>query len=157
MIRDRLKELEIRITELADYLQISRTTLYKFIEMYDSGKQKDVNPSVRKLFDFIENNELIGKKNVIGYILENMTTMQENDVSQVNEIVRKIKTYVSDNPTSEKTQFLEKCVSSAQFDMTIHYLMDISSLLKKKKLSDENKEKLKPYLEIIEMYKIQEE
>ena len=73
MIRDRLKELEIRITELADYLQISRTTLYKFIELYDSGQQKDVNPSVRKLFDFIENNELIGKKNVIGYILENMT------------------------------------------------------------------------------------
>ena len=157
MIRDRLKELEIRITELADYLQISRTTLYKFIELYDSGQQKDVNPSVRKLFDFIENNELIGKKNVIGYILENMTTMQENDVSQVNEIVRKIKEYVSDNQTSEKTQFLEKCVSSEQLDMTIHYLMDISSLLKKKKLSDENKEKLKPYLEIIEMYKIQEE
>ena len=65
MIRDRLKELEIRITELADYLQISRTTLYKFIELYDSGQQKDVNPSVRKLFDFIENNELIGKKNVM--------------------------------------------------------------------------------------------
>ena len=35
MLRERLKNMEIKITELADYLQISRPTMYKFIEYYD--------------------------------------------------------------------------------------------------------------------------
>ena len=156
MIKDRLKELEIKITELADYLQMSRTTLYKFIEAYDSGNKKDINTAVLKLFTYIEKNELIGKRNVINYILNNMATISENDVSEVNEIVKSIKEYVSNNPNSEKTQFIEKCVNSTQFDITIHYLMDISSLIKKRKLSDAEKSKLQPYLDIINIYKIEE-
>ena len=86
MIKDRLKDLEIKITELADYLQMSRTTLYKFIEAYDSGNKRDVNSSVLKLFNYIEKNELIGKRNVINYILNNMATVSENDTSEVNEL-----------------------------------------------------------------------
>ena len=30
MLQQRLRELEIKITELSEYLQISRPTLYKF-------------------------------------------------------------------------------------------------------------------------------
>jgi len=157
MIKDRLKYLEIKITELANYLQMSRTTLYKFIEAYDSGKKKEVNSSVLKLFNYIDKNELIGKRNVINYILNNMATISENDTSEVNEIVKNIKEYISNNPTSEKTQFIEKCVNSTQFDITIHYLMDIASLLKKRKLTEEETKKLEPYMNIINMYKIDEE
>ena len=157
MIKDRLKDLEIKITELANYLQMSRTTLYKFIEAYDSGKKKEVNSSVLKLFNYIDKNELIGKRNVINYILNNMATISENDTSEVNEIVKNIKEYISNNPTSEKTQFIDKCVGSTQFDTTIHYLMDISSLLKKRKLTEEETKKLEPYMNIINMYKIDEE
>ena len=54
MIKKRLKDLEIKITELADYLQLSRTTLYKFIDSYDAKNRKEVNSSVLKLFDYIE-------------------------------------------------------------------------------------------------------
>ncbi len=157
MIKDRLKELEIKITELADYLQMSRTTLYKFIDAYDTGRKKEVNAAVLNLFNYIEKNELIGKRNVINYILNNMTTVIENDTPEVNEIIKLIKEYISDNPTSEKTQFIEKCVSSNQFDTTIHYLMDISTLLKKRKLTEPEKKKLEPYATIINMYKITED
>lgn len=157
MIKDRLKDLEIKITELANYLQMSRTTLYKFIDAYDSGKKKEINGSVLKLFNYIEKNELIGKRNVINYILNNMAVISENDTTEVNEIVKNIKGYISNNPTSEKTQFIDKCVGTTQFDITIHYLMDISSLLKKRKLSDEETKKIEPYMNIINMYKIEEE
>ena len=157
MIKDRLKDLEIKITELAEYLQMSRTTLYKFIDAYDMGKKSEVNGSVLKLFDYIERNYLIGKRNVINYILNNMTSVSENDTPEVNEIVKRIKEYVSDNPSSEKTQFIDKCVGSNQFDITIHYLMEVSTLLKKRKLTDIEKKKLEPYKAIINMYTITEE
>ena len=152
MIRDRLKELEIKITELADYLQISRPTMYKFITLYDEGQKKEISPSVARLFDYIEKEQLIGKRNVINYILNNMSMRQEIDTPQVNKLVKLIKEYVSENPKSEKTQFIEKCVSSSQFDLMIHYLLEIKSLINKKSLSEEDKQKLEPYYEIIKLY-----
>lgn len=152
MIKERLKELEIKITELANYLQISRPTMYKFIECYDEGKKKEVNKGVKNLFDYIEDNPLIGKRNVINYILTKMSAVQDTDTSEVNAIVQKIKEYVSNNPSSEKTQFIETCLSQSQFDIVVHYLMEIVPLLKKKRLSDDEKKKLIPYQSIISIY-----
>ena len=62
------------------------------------------------------------------------------------------KKYVSLNPNSEKTQFLKKCTEQSQYDLIIHYLIEITPLFKKKKLSDEEKVKLEPYKKIIEIY-----
>ena len=154
MIKERLKYLDIKITELANYLQISRTTLYKFIDAYDSGNKKEINNHVKKLFDYIEKNELIGKKNVINYIFNNMAIISENDTLEVNQFVKNIKEYISENPTSEKTQFINQCVNTTQFDIVIHYLMEINLLFKKRKLSDVEEKKLKPYLDIIDLYKM---
>ena len=152
MIKERLKELEIKITELAQYLQISRPTMYKFIESYDDGKKKEVNQAVKKLFDYIEDNPLIGKRNVINYILTTMSAVQDVETSEISEKVQDIKRYVLDNPTSEKTQFIEECLSQSQFDLAIHYLMEIKPLLKKKRLTNEEKAKLIPYQQIISIY-----
>ena len=41
-IREQLKEKDIKITELADYLGITRPTLYKFIDIFDDGKIKGI-------------------------------------------------------------------------------------------------------------------
>lgn len=152
MIKERLKELEIKITELANYLQISRPTMYKYIEEYDNGNKKEVNNSVCKLFDYIENNPLIGKRNVINYILTKMTNVKDVENNEINDIVGAVKEYVSNNPNSEKTQFIKKCVGQTQFDIAIHYLVEISPLLKKKKLSEEESKKLEAYKIIVKMY-----
>ena len=81
-----------------------------------------------------------------------MSVLQDTDTSEVNDIIQSIKEYVSNNPSSEKTQFVKMCLSESQFDMGIHYLMEIKPLLKKKKLTDEEKAKLLPYQEIIGIY-----
>lgn len=156
-IKNRLKELDIKITELANYLQISRPTMYKFIDLYDSGNKKDVNPSVVKLFDYISKSELIGKRNVINYILSKMSTVQNMDTDETNELLLKIKEYVVENPNSEKTQFIIKSIEQSQFDIIIHYLMDIVPLLKKKKLTQQEENKLQPYKNIIDIYVLDKE
>lgn len=152
MIKERLKELEIKITELAQYLQISRPTMYKFIEAYDNGNKKEVNQAVRKLFDYIEGNPLIGKRNVINYILTKMSVVQEVEIDEISDTIQEIKQYVLNNPLSEKTQFIEACLNQPQFDLVIHYLMEIKPLLKKKRLTNEEKNKLLPYQQIIGIY-----
>lgn len=152
MIRERLQNLDIKITELASYLLLSRPTMYKFIEAYDQGQTEAINKNVLKVFDYISNNELIDKRNVVAFILTNLTDQKATGTPNEQEMIREIKNYISKNPESEKTAFIRSCVKKSQFDLVIHYLMEISPLLSKKKLSSEEKKKLKPYEEIIGIY-----
>ncbi|MBO8426070.1 MAG: hypothetical protein IAC61_01970 [Firmicutes bacterium] len=152
MIRERLHELDVKITELSDYLQISRTTLYKFIEDYDAGKKKSINPKVVSLFDYVLDNDLIDKKNVINYILSNLTNVDDLASAEDTNTIETIKNYVSKNPKSEKAKFMYECATKTSYDTLIHYAVAITPLLSKKRLSKEEKDMLKPYFEIIDLY-----
>ena len=154
MLDDRLKELDIKKTELANYLDISRPTMYKFIESYDSGDYDSINKKVLKLFDYISNNKLIGKNNVINYILSNIAEVKELETKEEIDLFKNVRRYMIANPDSEKSKFLELACQKTNYDLIIHYLVEITPLLKKRKLSLEEEELLKPYNEIIKKYTI---
>lgn len=149
MIRQKLREMDFKITELAEYLQITRPTLYKFIDDYDSGNFALINKRVLKLFNFIENNPLAGKKTILVYILNNL--VDEKEMGEEDEVSKftKIKKYILENPSSNKSAFIELIISRKDFDSIIDYLVEIYPLLKKRKLSDDEIVKLKPYDELI--------
>lgn len=149
MLRDRLKEIDLRITELADYLQVSRPTMYKFIEYYEKEEFDLINKKVLKLFNYIKENELVGKKNVVNYILTNLVDLKDLGSKEENNTLSNIKKYIVANPDSKKSRFIELISTKDIYDKLIYYLVDISCLLRKKKLTEEEKEKLVPYLEII--------
>lgn len=152
MIRERLKDMDIKLTELANYVGVSRPTMYKFIEAYENDNKELINASLLKLFDYISNNELIGKNNVIAYILNNLTKPKEADIDEVNQIIDSVKQYVRNNPSSEKTQFITKCTSSNDFDIAIHYLMEIASIQKKNIKDNGDLEKIELYNKILGIY-----
>ncbi len=146
-LRERLKNMELRITELADYLQVSRPTMYKFIDYYENAEFELINKKVLKLFNYIKENELVGKKNVINYILTNLTEIKELGDSGELEVIKKIKKFIISNPESKKSQFYVLSASTEIYDDVIVYLVRIHSLLKKRKVTDEEKHLLQPYLD----------
>lgn len=148
MIKDRLKDMELKITELSDYLQISRPTMYKFIDTYDAGDTSTINKHILKLFKYIDENPLIGKKTVISYILNNLVEEKELGNFSENRLYNLIKRYIISNPESAKSQFIELIVQKTDFDEVIKYLLKIYPLLRKRKLSDKEIEILKPYDDI---------
>ena len=152
MLKERLSDLDIKITELANYLNISRPTMYKFIDYYESGNHNDINKKILKLFNYIVENPLIGKNNVINYILNNLADIKDMEAKEESDLYKDVRKYILDNPDSEKSKFLNLCCKKGNYDIVIHYLMEISPLLKKSKLSDEEIEKLKNYKDIINMY-----
>lgn len=152
MIHERLQSLDIKITELAQYLQISRPTMYKFIEAYDAHDRKAVNANVLKLFDYIEDNELVDKRNVIGFILTKLTNQKPTGSAEEQELTREIRQFLAKNPDSEKAAFIKACMRKSSFDLAIHYLMEIGPLLSKKKLTEDEKSLLKPYEDIVAKY-----
>ena len=141
MIRDRLKQIELKISDLADYLQISRPTLYKYIESYDAKDFSSVNDKVVQLFNYIEKNPLAGKKTVVNFILTNLGP-------EDNAVFSKIKKYLIENPDSTKTQFIKMFVQKSDFDEVAEYLLKIQPILRNRTPTQEEIELLKPYDEI---------
>ena len=149
MLRERLKQIDLKVTELAGYLQISRPTLYTYIELYDTKKFNQINSNVLKLFNYIKENEFAGKKNVVNYILNNLVELQELGTNSENDIYKKVKTFIINNPDSKKSKFIEQCATDECFDKIIFYLNDVSAILKKKNKTEAEKALLKPYENLI--------
>lgn len=152
MIKDRLKELDIKITELSNYLQISRPTMYKYIECYDSGNKKEVDKQVVKLFDYISSNELIDKVNVINFIINKSIKGFDTNNDKDYAFIEKIKELYAKDPKSDKIKFIKKITKSNEFDIAIGYLLFIEDLLKKKKLFTSEELMLKPYKDMLKIY-----
>ena len=151
MLRQRLKEMDLRITELADYLQLSRPTMYKFIECYDNGEFEQINKKVLKLFNYINENELAGKRNVVNYILNNLVEVKQLGSKQENDTLSLIKKNILTNPESKKSQFVKLVAQKDTFDKIIYYLMDIYEISKNKNRSQDEETKLKQYNEMLEI------
>lgn len=148
MLRDRLKNLGLRITELADYLQVSRPTMYKYIECYDNAKFDQIDKRILKLFNYICENELVGKKNIVNYILTHLVEVKEVGDSDEIAIIKKIKSYIISNPDSKKSRLIVASVKTNSLDDVLCYLADILPLLNKKKLTEEEQKQLQPYYEL---------
>jgi hypothetical protein len=91
-MREKLKKLQIRLTELAGYLNISRPTLYKYVEMFDTRQKTQINPVVLKLFEFITQKKDITRKEVLRYIISGQFV--KDATIEENELLNLIQTYI---------------------------------------------------------------
>lgn len=153
MIKDRLKELDIKITELANYLSISRPTMYKFIEMYDGGGKKELTNSICGLFDYIEENDLIDKKNVINYILKNNTTVNDIASNEADSFIKSIVERFKSGDDERKKQIINYLISNDELDDLFSYLIDASNSSNKKRKTKKDDAKCQSLKRIIGIYK----
>lgn len=150
MIRQRLKEIDIKITELADYLHLTRPTLYKYIESYDEGEVDSINKKVLKLFKYIEENTLAGKKTVINYILTNLVEEVDLDDSDASAKYTKVKKAMLSDPENNKVKLISVLANKKTLDDVVDYLLLVDSLIRKKKLTAEEESLLEPYNTLLE-------
>lgn len=154
MLKDRLKEIDLKLTELAEYLQVSRPTLYNYIELYDKKKYGQINAKALGLFNYITENQLVGKRNVVNYIINNLVEVDELANSEEQKTFRQIKKCIIENPDSKKSKFLIECVTNGAMDEIIFYLSDVMSIIKKKKPTKQDEKILEPYKTLLQELKI---
>ena len=148
MIRERFKEMDLRITDLADYLHMSRTTIYSFMEAYDKGNKSVISPNVLKLFDYVMDNPLSGKKNVMSLLLSDITGDMERINKAENTAISPVIKYLTEYPESSKAKFFQLAVSTSDFDSVMEYLLKVYPLLRNRRLTDVEIEFIKPYDDI---------
>lgn len=139
-LRDRLRELGIKIVDLANMLDISRPTLYKHIESYETNALENLDSSYIALFNYITQNEFINAKNVFIYITQNILRLKEKDFQN--------KVAITGN--AQKDAFITLLLESNRFDDLLGYFISCYELLQKDTLSDESKAFLQPLLKLYE-------
>lgn len=139
-LRDRLRELGIKIVDLANMLDISRPTLYKHIESYETNALENLDSSYIALFNYITQNEFINAKNVFIYITQNILRLKEKDFQG--------KVAITGN--AQKEAFITLLLESNRFDDLLGYFISCYELLQKDTLSDESRAFLQPLLKLYE-------
>lgn len=144
-LRDRLRELGIKIVDLANMLDISRPTLYKHIESYETNALENLDSSYIALFNYITQNEFINAKNVFIYITQNILRLKERDFQGSMAMGR-----VAITGNAQKDAFITLLLESNRFDDLLGYFVSCYELLQKDTLSDESKAFLQPLLKLYE-------
>ena len=139
-LRDRLRELGIKIVDLASMLDISRPTLYKHIESYENNTLDNLDSSYIALFNYITQNEFINAKNVFIYITQNILRLKERDFQGSMAITG----------NAQKDAFITLLLESNRFDDLLGYFVSCYELLQKDTLSDESRAFLQPLLKLYE-------
>lgn len=152
LLRDRIRDLDLRISDLAEYLKISRPTLYKYIDMYEEGNRSTIDTKILNLFDYIQNKKNIGNSNVIYYIMNNVIENINLNNSEEDKRI-KIKSLLKTENKS-KEDFIYMLTEDNFFDPILDYLMKCKKLSydSEKKLSDEDYEFILP---LMSLYKSQ--
>ena len=144
-LRDRLRELGIKIVDLANMLDISRPTLYKHIESYETNALENLDSSYIALFNYITQNEFINAKNVFIYITQNILRLKEKDFQGSMAMGR-----VAITGNAQKDAFITLLLESNRFDDLLGYFVSCYELLQKDTLSDESRAFLQPLLKLYE-------
>lgn len=138
LLRDKMKQADFRLVDLAEFLGISRPTAYKFIEFYELGQRDKLESKVLRLFEFIDKNEP-SKVQITSYIATHLIAPQ---TSARNELIKDL----LKKESKAKIAFIELLAKSELYDGILEYLLVCAKLATKAKLSQAERDKLAPLL-----------
>ena len=106
-VRDKLKEINLRLVELANYLKISRPTMYKHLENYENRDFSKIDKITYDLFSYIDSTKDLTKPAVMNYLINKIVpanqVLGDNYVAKVAEAIIKLK----DSPNLEDQKRLK--------------------------------------------------
>lgn len=146
LLRERLKEVEIRLVDLADFLGISRPTAYKFIQMYETGYKDSIEAKLLKFFDFVMTEKGLDKSKAMSYIVENLVQPKTKSTQDRAQIIANL----LKKENSVKIEFIDMVAQTQVLDLILEYLLECQKILAKSKkaLNEEEVAKITPLNEL---------
>lgn len=68
-VREKLRELNVRLVEIATYLSLSRPTIYKYLEMYEAKEFSKIDKVTYDLFYYIDATDNLTKPALMNYLI----------------------------------------------------------------------------------------
>lgn len=125
-----------RLTELADILRISRPTLYRYIELYESGDYDGIRGDILMLFGFISSNPSASKRDVMQYMVSNIGFLDEGKpdgrIDTIAEVIGRT------GCSRQKLDLILAIVNGDVLDPVVPYLLECVRVLNKGTFSEED-------------------
>ena len=131
MMKTRMRELNIKMTELSEYIKVSRPTLYKYIESYESGDLESIPDKVVDLFRLMERND-VTKEQVVTFTI---TMFSEDGEPDDREIIRRF--LVDPSASKAKLELMYRLATSDSIDDMVPYLNGCMEILSGNEIDDE--------------------
>jgi hypothetical protein len=107
-VRDKLREIGVRLVELATYLNISRPTIYKYLELYEAQEFGKIDKVTYDLFTYVDTTNDLSKPGLMNYLINNILpssqVIEDNYVSRIADAIRRLR----ESPNLEDQQKLKR-------------------------------------------------
>ena len=129
-VKDKIRALNIRLTDLSEYLSISRPTTYKYLDLYEQGAKKQIPGDVLNLFNFINKPQVTSKEQVFTYIITNLKSEdRETDVG-------KIKRFLNEAADGDPCVEMISIILNGSMDSLLPYIIECQKILTTDNLDD---------------------
>ena len=136
-LRTKLKDSQMRLVELASYLNVSRPTLYKYLELYEAKEYDQIDKKCFDLFSFIDNTRSIKRPTIMDYLINKIIPIEYESGTDVEIISSVRKLSGSVNKTDLKKMEIIRALSATnKFDDVIDILVEMSK--GKSKITEDN-------------------
>lgn len=122
-LRDKIKNSDVSLVDLAEFLDISRPTMYKFIELYELGQRDKLDSRILALFDFVNAEQELDKPKILSYIVEHI--IKPRNPYQRNELIQSL--IVKDNPT--KVELIDILCQESIYEPILEYLLKCQNII----------------------------
>lgn len=130
-MKEKLRDLGIKTTELSQYMRISRPSLYKYLESYESKEYKVIPEKVLRTFRYVDKYKNLTKEQIITFVI---CEFAEEETSDKKESIRKyLLTKGSNDP---KIELMYALINTDIFDGVTHYLNEVCRILEKGELTE---------------------
>ena len=110
-MKERLRELGIKTTELSEYMRISRPSLYKYMELYEAGDTSAMPEKVLRTFRYIDKYKSLTKEQVVVFVICEFSDINNSDKK---EAIRRY--LLMHGPSDAKIGLMYALISTSSID-----------------------------------------
>ena len=130
-MKEKLRDLGIRTTELSQFMKISRPSVYKYIELYESREFNMIPEKVLRVFKYVDKYKNLSKEQIIAYIISEFS---DTDVSDKKETIRNY--LLNKGANDPKIDLMYVLVTTDSLDPVIQYLGNAGRILDEGELDE---------------------
>lgn len=123
-MKDRMLELGIKMTELSQYMKISRPSLYKYLGLFESRDYDQIPEKVLRSFRELNRRKKITKEQFIAFVISEFQESEDYDNKE------RVRTYLSKcNITDPKLELITQIVEMTRYEEMVPYLSNCFRIL----------------------------
>lgn len=130
-MKEKLRDLGIKTTELSEFMKISRPSLYKYIELYESKEYKQIPEKVLRVFKYVDKYKNLTKEQIIAFTIGEFSDTETSDKKEA------VRNYLLNKGMNDpKIDLMYVLATTDSLDAVVQYLASAGKILDEGEMDD---------------------